>query len=353
LKTARRCIVTGANGFIGSNVVRSLMREGYEVTALVGPGVGLENLEGLNVEIREFDLLDREGLRDALTGGTHLIHTAANYSFWYPDPYLAYRVNVEGTRNVMEAARDFGFERIVHTSSTATLSPFAREPGEGTETLGDEERILNLSRFGGYYKHSKIMADMLVARFAACGLPVVTVLPTIVLGEGDRRPTPTGSMIVHFINRRMKAYVEMPQNLVHVGDAADGHVRALERGRNGHRYILGGDDLDMRSVVRILAEITGIPAPRIVLPQKLFRVLAVAEDWLARSVFPHEPLFPLEAALHARDSERFCTDKARKELGFQPRPAEVVLRRAVAWFVADGHCKNRLTRKAIQARLNL
>ena len=194
------------------------------------------------------------------------------------------------------------------------------------------------------------MADMLVARFAACGLPVVTVLPTIVLGEGDRRPTPTGSMIVHFINRRMKAYVEMPQNLVHVGDVADGHVQALERGRTGHRYILGGDDLDMRSVVRILAEITGIPAPRIVLPQKLFRVLAVAEDWLARSVFPHEPLFPLEAALHARDSERFCTDKARKELGFQPRPAEVVLRRAVAWFVADGHCKNRLTRKAIQAK---
>ena len=345
--------MTGANGFIGSNVVRSLMREGYEVTALVGPGVGLENLEDLEVEIREFDLLDRDGVRAALTGGTHLIHTAANYSFWYPDPGLAYRVNVEGTRNVMEAARDFGYERIVHTSSTATLSPFVRDPAEGPDTLGDEERTLNLRRFGGHYKSSKVMADMLVTRLAACGLPVVTVLPTIVLGEGDRRPTPTGSMIVHFINRRMKAYIEMPQNLVHVGDVADGHVQALERGRTGHRYILGGDDLDMRSVMRSLSNITGIPAPRVALPQKLLQALAVAEDWLARSVFPHEPLFPLEAALHARDSERFCTDKARKELGFRPRPADVVLHRAVAWFVADGHCRNQLTRNAIQARLNL
>ncbi len=334
----KTCAVTGANGFVGSNVVRSLLREGYEVTALVGADVGLENLEGLDVEVREIDLLDAAGIRSSLQGANHLIHTAANYSFFMPDPASAYRVNVDGTRNVLRAAGALGYERIVYTSSTATLSP-------GFETEDAEDTIIDLRRFRGHYKTSKVMAEWVATRLAAEGLPLMIVYPTVVLGPGDRRPTPTGSMIVHYINGRMKAYMDMPQNLVDVEDVADGHVLALERGRTGHRYILGGDELDMSQVVEILADLTGIAAPRVTLPPRLLLTLGLVDEWLARHLWTHEPLFPVEAALHARDSRRLDVSKARKELGFQPRSAEAVLLRALQWFVDQGFCSERRRRQ--------
>jgi dihydroflavonol-4-reductase len=334
----KTCAVTGANGFVGSNVVRSLLRADYRVIALVGADVGLENLEGLDVEVRDFDLLDRGGVEAALEGASHVVHTAATYAFFMPDPAVAYRVNVEGTRNVLEAARAHGVERIVHTSSTATLSP-------GFETERAEDTVIDMRRFRGHYKTSKLMGELLATRMAAEGLPLVIVYPTVVLGSGDRRPTPTGSMIVHYINGRMKAYMDMPQNLVDVEDLADGHVLALERGRVGHRYILGGDDLDMADVVRILGDLTGIAPPRVKLPPGLLLALGLVDEWLARHVWPHEPLFPVEAALHARDSRRFAVDKARNELGFRPRSAEAALRRALRWFVEEGYCSERRRRQ--------
>jgi dihydroflavonol-4-reductase len=339
----KHCTVTGANGFLGSNGVRSLLARGYQVTALAGPNMGRENLANLPVRIRDFDLLDRDSVTRALDGGSHLIHTAADYSFWYRDPRSAYRVNLEGTSTVLAAARELGYEKIVHTSTASTLSPvFSSCNGNGG---GPEEDVIDLRSFGGHYKTSKIMAELAATHFAAEGLPVVIVNPTIVLGAGDRRPTPTGSMIVHYINGRMKAYLDMSQNVVDVEDVADGHVLALEQGRPGQRYVLGGDNLSMAEVLGHLAEITGIAAPRVTLPRRLLLALGWVDEWLARHVVPHEPLFPVEASYHARDSRHLSSDKAREELGYAPRPARAVLMRAVHWFVSEGFCSQRRRRK--------
>ncbi len=338
----KQCAVTGGNGFVGSNVVRQLLERDYEVVALVGADLGLENLEGLPVKIREVDLLDADSVRRALRGVRRVVHTAACYAFWLPDPGHAYRVNVHGTRNVLEAARDLGVEKVVHTSSTATLSPGL---GVGPGDRGCEESVLDLSRFRGHYKMSKAMAENVVLRFAAEGLPVSIVYPTTVLGPGDRRPTPTGEMIVHYLNGHMKAYVAMVQNLVDVRDVAAGHVLALERGRPGGRYVLGGDNVSMRQMLDMLAKLTGIPAPRVPLPSPVLGALARVNEWLSDRVTRRQPLFPREAVLHARDSRRVEPDRATRELGYGWRPAEAVLAGAVTWFVSQGRCKSRHLRR--------
>ena len=332
----KQCAVTGGNGFVGSNVVRQLLERDYEVIALVGADLGLENLEGLPVKIREVDLLDAAGVRAALRGVRRVVHTAACYAFWSPDPGHVYRVNVLGTRHVMEAARDIGFEKVVHTSSIAAVSPGL---GIGPSHAGDENSVLDLSRFRGHYKMSKSMAETVALRFAAQGLPVSIVYPTTVLGPGDRRPTPTGEMIVHYLNGHMKMYVALHQNLVDVRDVAVGHVLALERGQPGGRYVLGGDNLTMRELLDALAELTGIPAPRLALPPALLGALGRVNEWISDHVTGRPPLIPREAALHARDSRRVEPTHATRELGYRWRPARDVVAGAVAWFVAEGHCK--------------
>jgi len=329
------CAVTGANGFVGSTVVRELLRRGHEVIALVGADLGCENLEGLPVKTRDFDLLDRDGVQSALAGCDTVIHTAACYAFWLPDSRDFYRVNVEGTRNVLAAARELGCTKLVHTSSVATLSPGFPL---GMSALGDEDNVLDLRRFRGHYKMSKAMAEVAALREAARGLPVVIVHPTTVLGPGDRRPTPTGSMIAHYVQGHMKLYVEMQQNLVDVRDVAAGHVLALERGRPGERYVLGGDNLWMSEILALLAEITGIPAPRLALPPLFFRAIGAINEWISDRVTHRAPLVAPEAAMHARDSIAVDCSKARRELGLQARPARQVLVDAVRWFVSDGPC---------------
>lgn len=321
----KRCTVTGANGFLGSNVVRALLARGWEVTAAVGRDLGRENLEDLPVEVRELDLLDPGSVRKALDGGTHLVHTAACYAFWLPDPTWAYRVNLEGTRHVLDAARDLGYERVVHTSSGATLVPAFGA------VAADETSTIDLRRFVGHYKTSKVMAELEALRFAAEGLPLMIVHPTTVVGRGDRRPTPTGEMVMHFLCRRMKAYVEMAQNIVDVEDVAEGHVLALERGRPGQRYVLGGENLAMSDMLRRLSELTGIPAPRARIPLPVLRGLAEANERIAR-ILRRAPLIPVEAALHARDSRPLRSEKARRELGWAPRPTSEALASAVRWF---------------------
>jgi len=330
-----RCAVTGANGFIGSNVVRELLRRGVEVTALVGADLDLENLSGLPIKVREVDVLEPRSVRLALEGASHLVHTAACYAFWSADPELPYRVNVEGTRNVLEAALDAGVEKVVYTSSTATLSPPFRLRGDADAPI-DESDVLDVRRFLGPYKTSKAMAEGVALRMAARGLPLVTVHPTTVLGPGDRRPTPTGTIIVHFLEGRMKAYVDLWQNLVDVEDVARGHVLALERGARGERFILGGDNLSMRELVRTLAELTGRRPPRIAIPRAVMRGVAHVNEALSRRT-GREPLVPLEAILHAGDSRPVRCDRAREALGYRARPARAVLTRALRWFVAQGH----------------
>jgi len=333
----RSCAVTGANGFVGSQVVRELLRRGFDVTALVGADLGSENLEGLPVKVRELDLLDRGNVKRALAGSDAVVHTAACYAFWLPDPRDFYRVNVEGTRFVLEAARELGCRKIVHTSSTATLSPGFQAAPTGTE-VGDEENVLDLRRFRGHYKMSKAMAEVVALREAARGLPVVIVHPTTVLGPGDRRPTPTGTIVVHFLNGRMKAYTNLIQNIVDVRDVAAGHVLALEKGRPGERYVLGGENLPMSEIVRLLAEITDLPGPWFAIPHPLLHAMGRFNEWLSDHVTHREPLVPFEAKLHAVDSRPFDSSKARHELGFVARPAREVLIDAVRWFVSEGFC---------------
>ena len=325
--------VTGANGFVGSQVVRALLARGYEVTALVGAQMGCENLDGLRVQIRELDLGDPASVRRGLDGCESVVHSAACYDFWRADPSELYRTNVLGTRHVLEAARDLGVRRLVHTSTAGTLSP-----GLGVLGLGDEENAFDLRRFRGHYKTSKAMAENLVLRAAAGGLPVLIVHPTTVLGPGDRRPTPTGSMVVHYLNRHMWVYAEMAQNLVDVRDVAEGHVQALEKGRIGERYLLGGENLSMRALVGLLGEITGIPAPRVALPNAALAALGRVNEWLSDHVTRRPPLVAREAALHARDSCAFVSAKAERELGFRARPARAALLAAVRWFAAEGYC---------------
>jgi dihydroflavonol-4-reductase len=314
-------------------VVRGLLAHGHEVTALVGADLDCENLEGLPVKQRELELLDVRSVRRALEGCEAVVHTAACYSFWRPDPHEIYRVNVDGTRHVLEAARDLGLRRVVYTSTAGTLSP-----GYERQLLGDEEHVLDLRTFRGHYKTSKAMAEVLALREAARGLPVVIAHPTSVLGPGDRRPTPSGTIILHFLHGRMKVFVDMPQNLVDVRDVALGHVLALERGRPGERYVLGGENRSMREIVGLLAEITGLPAPRLALPRWMIAAAAHANEWIADHVTRKPPLVPREAMLHARDSRCFDIGKARRELGYAPRPAREVLIDAVRWFVAEGRC---------------
>jgi len=310
-----RVAVTGANGFIGSHVVRELFACGHEPVALVGADVDTANLADLGLKTRALDLLDERSVREGLAGCEAVIHTAALYAFWLPDPCDFRRVNVDGTRRVLDAAQSLGLRKLVYTSTGATL---ARErPG-----------------FRGHYRDSKAAGERLVLDAAAAGFPAVVVHPTTVLGPGDRRPTPTGSLIVHYLARRMRAFIEMRQNVVHVADVAAGHVLALERGAPAEHYVLGGDDLTMRELLALLADITGIPAPRIEIPNSLVYAAGAANEWLADHVTHSPPLVAREAALHARDSGPFDVSKSRRELGYSPRGAREVLEDAVRWFAS-------------------
>ena len=327
-----RCLVTGANGFVGSALVRELLASGYEVRAGVGAEPGLENLEGLPVELAPIELLDRASLEQAARGCDAIFHTAAIYSFWEKDPEQIYRVNVEGTRALLEAARGAGVRRVVHTSSTATLTPAFDAAG----SVGTEDDVFDARSFQGHYKHSKVMAETLALRAAASGLPVTIVHPTTVLGHGDRRPTPTGGMVVHFLQGRMKAYADTVLNLVDVEDVARGHRLALEKGRPGERYILGGENVSMARLVEVLSELTGMPGTRVRLPPRVVTALGGVGEWWADHVSGRSPMVDRESALHAIANRAFSNEKAVRELGFSPAGARRTVARAVAWFLELG-----------------
>ena len=324
--------VTGANGFVGAQVVRALAARGREVVALCGAEVDGANLADVAVERRPLDLLDPVSVKAGLAGCDELVHTAACYAFWLPDARRFYRVNVDGTRHVLEAARAQGCRKLVYTSTGATLAPDA-------------------ARAAGHYRASKARGEALVLAAAGEGFPAVVVHPTTVLGPGDRRPTPTGTLIVHFLNGHMKAYLEMAQNVVHVADVGLGHALALERGRRGEHYVLGGDNLSMRALLDLLAELTGLPAPRIRLPNALVRALGAANEWLADHVTHRAPLVAREAALHARDGRPFDVTKTREELGLAPRGAREVLADALRWFAAPPFCPPEVAAR-VRARLD-
>lgn len=256
-------LVTGATGFVGANLVRELLTDGDAVRALVRPGRDRRNLTGLEVELAEGDLRDAESLRRALTGVSVLYHVAADYRLWARDPRELYASNVNGTRNILEAARGAGVERVVYTSTVGTLG-IPRDGGPGTETTP-----VSLDQMVGHYKRSKFLAEREAERFAREGLDVVIVNPSAPVGPWDVKPTPTGKMIVDYLRGRMVASLDTGLNLVHVRDVARGHILAAQKGRSGEKYILGHQNLPLREIFGVLERLTGIPAPRFRIPYRV------------------------------------------------------------------------------------
>lgn len=325
-------LVTGASGFVGSAVARRLLEAGHRVRALVRPSSDRRNLQGLAVEVHIGDLTDRESLLRALTGCRFLVHTAAEYRLWHPRPREIYQANVEGTRNAMRAALDAGVERVVYTSSVATLG--FRRDGEPS----DENTPATLADMIGHYKRSKFMAEEEVRRMTdEEGLPAVVVNPSAPIGPRDLKPTPTGRMVLDAAAGRTPAYVDTGLNVVHVDDVAEGHLLALERGQPGERYVLGSENLTLREIFHEIAAIVGRRPPRWKIPAGLLLPLAHAAQGWARVTGGREPRITVDGLRMSRKTMFFSWEKARRVLGYEPRPAVEALRDAIDWFRRKGY----------------
>jgi dihydroflavonol-4-reductase len=328
-----KAIVTGATGFIGSAVARRLLSEGIAVRALVRPNSDRQNIRGLDIEPVEGDLDDDASLARACAGCDALFHIAADYRLWARRPGEIYRTNVEGTRTILRAAADAGVNRVIYTSSVATLDP----PRDGAP--GDEASRAKLTDLFGHYKRSKLMAEEVVHEFECKGLAVVTVNPSAPVGPRDVKPTPTGRTILEAAAGRMPAYVDTGLNIVHVDDVADGHWLAFQRGRVGERYVLGGTNMTLREILTAIAELVGREPPKVRLPYNLVLPIAHVSEAVAR-LTGKSPLATVEGVKLSRKRMFFSSDKAEKELGYAARPPLLALRDAVRWFHENGYLRD-------------
>ena len=318
-------LVTGVSGFLGSAVARALAADGRRVRGLARASSPRANLAGFPGQLAEGDLRDRVAVDRAMAGATHLFHVAADYRLWARDPEEIVRNNETTTRNVMEAALAAGVERIVYTSSVATIRPV---PGGAA----DETRPAAPATVIGAYKRSKVVAERLVEEMTATrGLPAVIVNPSTPIGPRDVRPTPTGRIIVEAANGRMPAFVESGLNLVHVDDVARGHILALERGQIGERYILGGEDVTLAAMLGTIANIVGRKPPTISLPRGPLFPLAWFNEQVAM-LTGREPFLTLDALRMAKHSMFYTSAKAARGLGYSARPYGEALADAIAWF---------------------
>jgi dihydroflavonol-4-reductase len=325
-----KSLVTGATGFVGSAVVRRLLREGHEVRVLVREASDRSNLDGLDVHVVEGDLTRATSLLPACDGCDALFHVAADYRLWAPKPEQLYRTNVDGTRAIMEAARQAGVPRIIYTSSVATLGI----PKMGGS--GDERTPVALADMIGHYKRSKFLAEQMVREFAAGGLPVVIVNPSTPIGPRDIKPTPTGRIVRDAMAGRLPAYVDTGLNVVHVDDVAEGHWLAFRHGIAGERYILGGFDMSLHELLIEIARISGRSPPRVRLPHAVVMPIAhIAQAW-ARLTGTN-PIATVEEVRMSKKHMFFSSDRARRELGYRPRPVHQALEDAVRWFAEHPH----------------
>ncbi len=324
--------VTGATGFVGSAVVRQLAERGEAVRVLARPGGDRRNLAGLEVELVEGDLRAPDALKPHLAGCKALYHVAADYRLWVPDPAEIYRVNVEGTRDLLRAAAAAGVARMVYTSSVATLGLNA------DATPSNEATPVGLGDMIGHYKRSKFLAEAAVRKLIEDeGLPVVIVNPSTPIGPRDVKPPPTGRMIVEAAAGRMPAFVDTGLNVVHVDDVAAGHLLAFERGAVGERYILGGTDLSLAEILAEVARITGRRPPKLRLPHGLILPIAYGAEAWARLTGRGEPFVTVDGLKMARKWMYFSSAKAERALGYRARPPARALEDAVAWFRAEGY----------------
>jgi dihydroflavonol-4-reductase len=336
-------LVTGASGFIGSATARALLRAGYPVRVLVEPGRSDDNLDGLDVERVVGDIRDPAVVDAAVRGMSIVFHLAAVYRFWAADPDLFYDVNVGGTMNVLRAARREQCRRVVYTSTVGTIG--VAHDGQ----LASERSVVHFEHLFGHYKRSKYLAEHEVLRAGAGGLPVVLVHPTFPVGEGDSAPTPTGRTIVEFLNGRIPAYVDTALNVVHVDDVARGQVLAAEHGALGRSYILGGENMSLREMLATLADISGLPAPRVRLtPQMVLPIVRTAE-WFQGTVLRREPTLPSEPVRMATTRMEYDDSRAREELGYSSSPARDALARAARWYVDNGFVKDSQVRRIREA----
>jgi dihydroflavonol-4-reductase len=322
-------LVTGATGFVGANVARLLVADGYRVRVLARPASSLRALEGCSVEVVRGDILQPDSVARAIKGCPQVFHVAADYRLWAKDPGEIYRSNVDGTRTMLEACAEARVERVVYTSSVGTLG-LPRDGGLGTETTP-----VSLDDMIGPYKRSKFLAERVAEEYAARGLPIVIVNPRNPIGPWEVRPTPTGQMILDYLLGRMFATLDTGLNLVHVADVARGHLLAAQRGHVGEKYILGCQNRSLTEIFHLLESMTGIRAPRLRVPHALIYLVALVNEGVARAT-GRSPRVPLTGVRMARKRMYFSAEKAVRELGLPQTPVEQALREAIDWFVAHG-----------------
>lgn len=325
-------LITGANGFIGSHVTRFLIEQGERVRVLVRPQSDRRLLEGLNVEFAYGDLRDASSLSAALTGVQRVYHVAADYRLWAKNPQEIYDSNVNGTRNLLAAALSARVERFIYTSSVGTIVP------PHSDGLPDENTHLQLADMIGHYKRSKLLAEEEALEAARKGQAVVIVNPTTPVGPGDWKPTPTGRVIVDFLNGKIPAYVDTGLNFVAVEDVAKGHWLAAEKGKLGERYILGDRNLTLKEFLGVLARLSGRPRSRMRVPHALPYAAALADSLFAK-ILRREPSIPLEGVRMARHKMFVNGAKAHADLGYSTSGLEAALERAIGWYSDHGYLK--------------
>jgi dihydroflavonol-4-reductase len=323
--------VTGATGFLGSHVARVLADNGADMRLLVRSTSNLRNIEGLRADRALGDLRDPASLEKAMAGCDVVFHVAADYRLWVRDPNEMYRSNLEGTRAILEAARKNGVRRVVYTSSVATIG-FTRNGYPA-----NEDSPVSLADMIGHYKRSKFMAEQLALEAGRSGLEVVVVNPTTPVGDQDVKPTPTGRIVVDFLKRKFPAYVETGLNLVDVRECARGHVTALEKGKSGERYILGGENLTLKQILDKLAKITGLPSPILKLPYIFAYAAGIADEIVTGRLRGREPRATIDTVRMGAKKMFASSEKAERDLGWKIVPVESALRRAAEWFRVNGY----------------
>jgi dihydroflavonol-4-reductase len=326
-----KVFLTGATGFVGTHVARELAAQGAQLRLLVRPTSNLRNLEGLPAETVTGDLLQPESLRPAIRGCDALMHVAADYRLWVRDPKAMYAANVDGTRALLGIAREEGVPRTVYTSSVATMG------FKSDGTIVDETTPVSLAEMIGHYKRSKFLAEQVAIEAARAAQQVIILNPTTPIGPMDVKPTPTGRIIVDFLNRKFPAYVDTGLNLVDVAEVARTHAAALEVGRSGERYILGGENLTLKQILDKMSAITGLHSPTMRVPHAVAMIFAFFDETITGRILGREPRATVEAVRMGRKKMFASSAKAQRELGFRIVPVYNALRAAIDWFRANGY----------------
>ena len=326
-----RAFVTGATGFVGSHVARMLAERGADLRLLVRSSSRLDNIAGIRADLVTGDLCDEVSLRKGMEGCDFVFHVAADYRLWVRDPAPMYRANVDGSVAIVRAAERAGVHRVIYTSSVATLGF-----GYGPHAV-DEDTPVNEAEMVGHYKRSKFVAEQRVMELAKQGARVIIVNPSTPIGEQDIKPTPTGTIVVDFLKKKFPAYVDTGLNVVDVRDIARGHLLAMEHGRLGERYILGGENMTLKQILDTLGEITGLPSPTVKVPHSLAIMSGFFDTLVTGYMLGKEPRVTVDSARMGRKFMWVTSAKAGRELGYKAGPAAEALRRATEWFVQHGY----------------